>query len=305
MRDKISVVMTTYNGEKYIVEQMESIRTQTKNVDEVIIKDDCSSDDTCKIVSDYIGKYNLENWKLISNENNLGWKTNFASVIEMASGDFVFLCDQDDIWMNNKVEVMYSAMKNNTNIDVLVSNYQLFIDDGVKSYVQGQKKANNHLVEKYHAKNNFIYTKYPGCVYCIKAEILDIFKKYWNEKFSHDTLLWHIAYIRNGLYVVQEDLIKYRRHDNTATGRKISDKKDRLQTIDRYKCLINMYRDYIGAQDGYADLLKGLIRIEKWNNNREKIVKNRNVFSMIKNIRYLQYYWSFKTYISDILWSFK
>ena len=90
-KKSISVIMAAFNGENYILGQLNSIRFQTKRPDEVIIIDDSSTDGTDKLVSEYITKYNLSNWKLIINEKNVGWRRNFTNAIRVASGDIIFL----------------------------------------------------------------------------------------------------------------------------------------------------------------------------------------------------------------------
>ena len=87
----VSVVIATYNGEKYIVKQLECIRNQTQKPDEVIIVDDRSSDNTLNIVKDYIDQYSLQNWQVYLNDCNLGYKRNFQKGIELATGKFIFL----------------------------------------------------------------------------------------------------------------------------------------------------------------------------------------------------------------------
>lgn len=72
MKEKISVVMTTYNGKKYLLEQLESLRNQTLKIDEVIIMDDCSKDETPELIRKYIIDNNLSGWKLIENQTNQG-----------------------------------------------------------------------------------------------------------------------------------------------------------------------------------------------------------------------------------------
>ena len=103
MDKRVSVVMTTYNGQKYLREQMDSLREQTMPIDEVIIMDDCSTDHTPDLVSAYIKEYNLKGWNLVQNEQNQGWKKNFKSGFDLATGDYIFPCDQDDIWHPDKV----------------------------------------------------------------------------------------------------------------------------------------------------------------------------------------------------------
>ena len=115
---KISLVMATYNGAKYLNEQLDSIKNQTLKLDEVIIVDDVSTDDTSYLVEKYISNHQL-NWIFIKNEKNLGYKGNFKKGLAHASGDVIFLCDQDDIWHLDKVERMVEALKNHPEIKAL------------------------------------------------------------------------------------------------------------------------------------------------------------------------------------------
>lgn len=73
---KISVAMTTYNGSKYIIKQLDSLKNQSRKIDELVICDDCSTDNTVELVNDYIKSNNLEGWNIYSNENNLGFINN-------------------------------------------------------------------------------------------------------------------------------------------------------------------------------------------------------------------------------------
>lgn len=93
---KISVAMTTYNGSKYIIKQLDSLKNQSRKIDELVICDDCSTDNTVELVNDYIKSNNLEGWNMYSNENNLGFINNFKQAIKKTTGDIIFLCDQDD-----------------------------------------------------------------------------------------------------------------------------------------------------------------------------------------------------------------
>ena len=102
---KSSVVMTTYNGSRFMKEMLDSLRNQTRKIDEVIICDDRSKDDTVEIISNYINKYNLVNWNLIVNEKNLGWEKNFLNALGKATNEVIYPCDQDDIWHLDKVTV--------------------------------------------------------------------------------------------------------------------------------------------------------------------------------------------------------
>ena len=106
----LSVVISTYNGSKYILEQLDSIRNQTRRADEVMIIDDCSTDDTVEKINNFLKKYNLNNWKIVKNVENKGWKRNFMEGIWRSNGDLIFPCDQDDIWMPDKLQLMEAIM---------------------------------------------------------------------------------------------------------------------------------------------------------------------------------------------------
>ena len=124
---KISIAMTTYNGEKYIIEQLDSLKNQTLKPDEVIIADDGSSDNTCNLIKCYIEKFKLVNWFFYQNEKNMGWKVNFHNVIKKTTGDVVFFCDQDDVWYLKKIETMTTIFRDNPTINVLACKSK-FID---------------------------------------------------------------------------------------------------------------------------------------------------------------------------------
>ena len=111
---KVSLVMAVYNGEKYLIEQLDSIRKQTYLIDEVILIDDVSTDNSYELIHQYIDGYKLINWKLIKNENNLGYRKNFKKGLEIVDGDIIFLSDQDDRWHLNKIEVMVEKMSQST-----------------------------------------------------------------------------------------------------------------------------------------------------------------------------------------------
>lgn len=96
--EKISVALATYNGEKYIEKQLDSIRNQTIKPDEVVIVDDKSSDRTVALINEFIAVNNLVNWKLFVNEKNVGYRKNFYNALKKVTGEVIFLSDQDDEW---------------------------------------------------------------------------------------------------------------------------------------------------------------------------------------------------------------
>lgn len=301
MDEKISVVLAVYNGEKYIIEQLESIRKQTVKVDELIVKDDGSKDNTCEIVEEYLQSHHLSQWRLIKNSQNQGWKKNFVDGLHYVSGEYIFFCDQDDIWMPQKVEKMISAMKNNKAIELLVSNYEILHMDHSKSYIEQSKHKQGATVYPYPFTNKFLHVKYPGCVYCLRRSLVEFYETYWMEVMPHDAFAWHLATVRGSLYVYNEPLIQYRRHAQTVTGRSISNREKRIQDLEYYKQVIALYNRYLSDYQDTKFNRAYLKQAEQWLENREKVLEEKNVKAMLRSIKYIPYYWSFKTAIMDIL----
>lgn len=107
MDKKISIAMAVYNGAKYIREQLDSIYSQSRLPDEVIISDDHSTDGTVAILEEYHKKYGL---KYTVNSTNLGVNKNFELALRNTTGDYVLLSDHDDVWFSNKVETLVDAI---------------------------------------------------------------------------------------------------------------------------------------------------------------------------------------------------
>ena len=98
----VSVVMCTYNGERFLREQMDSILAQTYPIHEIIISDDCSTDGTIDILREYAAKHTFI--KIHQNARNIGFNSNFYHAFNRATGEYIAISDQDDIWFPQKIE---------------------------------------------------------------------------------------------------------------------------------------------------------------------------------------------------------
>ena len=129
---KISVAMCTYNGERFLSEQAESFLAQTRKPDQIIINDDASRDETWTFLQSFAeraGAMGIE-VKLHRNSENLGYIRNFESALQRTSGDLVFLCDQDDIWLPDKVAAFCAEFERRPDLGLLHSDARLIDDDG-------------------------------------------------------------------------------------------------------------------------------------------------------------------------------
>lgn len=222
----ISVALCTYNGEKYVQEQLNSILSQTLPVDEIVICDDASMDGTEDILKSYRQEYpNIINVHF--NKKSLGTIKNFEKAISLTQGELIFLSDQDDIWCKNKVFIMSSFFKKQPRCKLLFTN-GLLIDENDNSlnstlwdkweFIKEKRrtwKNNNNAFNDLWKNDN----KITGATICfhksLKKNILPIEVPlgYW-----HDAWLGLHASAQKGLYYIDENLIRYRIHKGQQVG---------------------------------------------------------------------------------------
>lgn len=219
---KTSVVISAYNGKRYIIEQLESIRQQSQPVDEVLIADDCSTDGTPELVQAYIDQHHLAGWHVEVNTVNKGWRRNFMEAMWASTGDVVFSCDQDDLWHPDKVELMTATLTAHPEISLLTSNYDEFFPDGKHRLAPWPKQTGLFEVP---LKRNYMLVKAPGCTYAIRRSLLDVAKKYWQPDYPHDALLWRLSQFNHGLYALAQPLLRWRKHETSAFAKESKDLK--------------------------------------------------------------------------------
>lgn len=206
----ISVCMATYNGEKYIKDQVQSILAQLSSEDELIISDDLSTDRTLEIIKEF----NDERIKIFIHEKEHGFVKNFENALLKAKGDFIFLSDQDDLWLPNKVQTTLMFLKEN---DFVFSDC-ITVDENDNIISQSR-------VKDYNIKTGFwrlmVKTRYLGCCMAFNKKVLDAVLPFPNNSYLMEHDLW-IAAISEAYYktaIIQEPLIQYRRHStNASTG---------------------------------------------------------------------------------------
>lgn len=209
--------MTSFNGESYIEQQLDSILSQTRKPDEVIIRDDQSTDRTVDIIEGFIVGHNLSSWRLIRNEKNLGWWLNFYEASKIASGDIIFFGDQDDIWHPDKIETMERLMIENK-MGALYTAKNIIDGEGIFHLERMDKKSFTKKMIKIPLSENFYSIKTLGCCMCVSREVLNTYISLNYPAGGHDSQCGRIALLYSSLWYLDKPLIDYRIHNNNTSG---------------------------------------------------------------------------------------
>jgi len=206
----VSVCMAAYNGANYIKKQIETILVQLGAGDELIIVDDCSTDDTVKIIKSFFDV----RVKLYINEKNLGFIKSFFKAIKYAKNEYIFLSDQDDVWLDDKVSRVKEAIEL-SNADVLIHNAKVCTCEGrvlqLKRYQRGLGSCffNRHLTNNHNM----------GCLMIFNKRIVKDLYPIPTLVESHDQWIGLVAdYMGYNTSFLDENLIKWIRHDSNASS---------------------------------------------------------------------------------------
>lgn len=209
----ISIIMATYNGDKYLSEQLDSIINQSITNWTLIVRDDGSTDDTLEILQRY-EKRDSRIKVINDNKGNLGQLKNFNELLEKAKdSDVVFFSDQDDVWYENKLEITLSAFeKMKGPVKLVYTNFSLWknSDSSLKLFYtkDSRIKFTNNLIVQ-----NWIY----GCTMAISRELVDLSLNIPEEAINHDNWIANIANFFGEIEYLNSDTIKHRLHENNVT----------------------------------------------------------------------------------------
>ena len=285
----ISIAMTTYNGGQYICKQIDSIINQTFQDFELVVCDDCSTDDTISILNEYAQKD--ERIHVYVNEHNLGFKKNFELAIKKTSGEFIALCDQDDIWLPNHIDILLSAMNERTQI---VCGKPIFVDD--KNEVLPDE-YNYLLMYRYPKTNEDIArhiflgrSTYQGASMLIRKSFFDKALPIPDGAYYHDSWFAILACFMNGFIYIDEPTMRYRRLSDSITSKDI-----RISAAKRF-CASIVYdyttRDRLALIHGIRDRLKEMSPTKQslLNKMETMIRRDSTLFGRIANIFYKAYH---------------
>lgn len=260
---KTSVALCTYDGEEFLKEQLDSILEQKYPVQEIVICDDGSTDQTSKILQDYKNRF-PDLFTLIFNEENLGYSRNFEKAIHSCKQDLIIICDQDDIWEKNKTEEIINFMKANPEKDGVFHDLKLIEEEKIyPSYLEWKFISkedvlkdieNSTLFNTLVSKGSFVL----GCSLAIRKTAL---QEHNLKDFttSHDYYIAQKLSVENKLGFIPKTLSQYRLHAGQVYGlRYKSDNKKvtkELSELDSY-FKENVYL-YLKILERYKELNPG------------------------------------------------
>ncbi|MCW8839091.1 MAG: glycosyltransferase family 2 protein [Thiovulaceae bacterium] len=210
----ISIAMCTYNGERFLKEQLDSLVNQSYKNIELIICDDCSTDNTVRIIEEYMKED--DRIKFYQNKTNLGFVKNFEKAISLCSGDYIALADQDDIWKLEKLAVFIENIKDN----ILIYSDAELIDDNADKLNKHLIADKKNLVSGKCNKAFLFFNCVSGNTMMFKKELIDKILPIPSEFSFHD--IW-IAFISSSIGTItytNESMIYYRRYSEQVTASK-------------------------------------------------------------------------------------
>lgn len=255
----ISVCMGTYNGGKYIKEQLDCIFHQTRQPNEVIICDDGSTDDTVSMIQKFIEKNNLQDsWKLYINQQNKGYPANFYYAMNLCTMDVVFLGDQDDIWDEHKIEKISAVLDKQTEAQVVACKFGLIDGEGkgIRTFMAPSHSNETGRIRRVTIENIFYKYQWPGMVLAYRrAWYQDWTKKSYT--IPHDLLITARAAEEGAFLQLDETLAWHRRHENNTAAeehriRKLLNKERKLWEIEKYLKMLEQFeqREVLRTEEG-------------------------------------------------------
>ena len=210
MSPLVSIALCTYNGERYLVKQLDSLLAQNYSNIEIIAVDDCSGDNTWNILMDHAEKD--KRLHIYQNEQNIGYTRNFEKAIALCNGDYIALSDQDDIWENNKIKIMIESVDDH----IMVYHNSDFIDDNDERIGSSTMASKHRMYEGESCLPVILANCIHGHAMLFNSQL----KKYifpFNGKFSHDWGVAFAAFNFGSVKYIDKVLVHYRQHQNTIT----------------------------------------------------------------------------------------
>lgn len=232
----ISIAMATFNGERYIKEQIDSILSQSISNIELIICDDMSTDKTIDIIK----SFDDSRIKLYINEFRLGVSRNFEKAISLCTGDYFALADQDDIWVNNKLEIQlnkYKYLREYNKQKPLLIYHDLTLIDATGNITDQSLWQKLNFKNKNSIPHKILINIHTGCTFFFDKVSRDYYLPLLSYDLLHDHQIAIITFLQGELYPLEQQLVRFRRHNSNETSTESFTIKNRISKF--FKELFN------------------------------------------------------------------
>ena len=282
----ISIAMATYNGAKYIREQLDSILMQSIHDFELVVCDDCSTDETWSIIQEYASKdVRIQTFR---NEKNLGYRKNFEGLLKLCKGELVAFCDQDDIWKENHLQVLYDNIGDKA---ICTANAEIIDGDGIKMGFKLDDYTGLRCFSEDALKKAYVlfyyFNPFPGCNTMFRRSFLEKAYPIKDERIKlHDAYACALACVSGeDIKYVNDITMSYRFHRDSVTF----NTKARLRSP--FRCMIRKLisaptarRNYVKDQVYYyKEMLSSGI---KFTSEQERFLKQAYQYHSRRNTMY-------------------
>ena len=307
----VNIILASYNGSKYIKEQLDSLMNSSYRDFRVFVCDDCSTDDTCDIVEEYVEAYPGKVF-LNRNERNMGstlsFLTNLKRVSEASPANYYMFCDQDDVWLSDKISLAVRQMRRiearrGAVLPVLVFNDAIIVDDDLNFISRSFYRTNKLKVRKNKFSRMLIENKCIGCTTMMNDALVRLLDETGPEIRYHD---WWMALIASAFGVVRYNrtpVILYRQHGDNQVGQSSfaaytkdrasskEDTRERLRkTYDQAELFYGIYADMLPKNKRRH--LESFIRLKNAGFIKRRLIILKNRFfksGFLRNVGLLFY----------------
>jgi glycosyltransferase involved in cell wall biosynthesis len=283
---KVAILLAVYNGEKFLIKQLESIKNQSYKNWVIYARDDGSIDNSILILQDFqrkIGKNKI----VIHKGKNIGYQYNFFELImnKKNNGDLFFLCDQDDIWFKNKIKDIVSFFNNHDHLGpLLYCGRSILIDEndniiGSSNNFTKKTSLNNALVQSIAGGNTMAFNKK------LKLVIEKNYRCFTKNVVHHDWTIYLVNELFNGLTFFDKDpKIYYRQHNNSVIG---NNNTFFSKVIRFYRLIAGDYKYWNAKNFKLLGLLKNQVDSHKKKLfiNFYKNIKHKNFYIRVLTIK--------------------
>lgn len=257
----IDILLSTYNGKKYLATQLDSILNQTYQQWNLIIRDDGSSDSTRSILNQYLTKY-PDKITIIESSKNIGVIKSFETLLNHSKSQYIMFCDQDDIWLPNKIELTYNTLrelesKHSTSTPIAVhTDLTLINEQGDITHNSFWQFANiRPELLNHNLKFLAISNSATGCTLMINEALKNIVLPFPQKVYMHDMLIALKACKHGILHPIYQPTMLYRQHGNNTIGA-IQYDYNVLNKIKNFKnVIVKAHQMYYYSTDIYKNIL--------------------------------------------------